>query len=213
MTRVMIADHHTLVRAGIRSLLESVPGVKVVGEAFDGREAVSKTRKHHPDVVFTELLLPHLNGLDVTSRIRKDSPNTKVLMLTSLGGEEYVSRAIQAGASGYLVKDAQVSELSDAIDAVRRGEVYLSPGIPRRVLATSGRRAPQRRRTNWRITERQREVLKLLAEGKSTKQIAADLKLSIKTVETHRTRLMDRLGIHDVPGLVRYALRTGLTKL
>ncbi len=213
MTRVLIADHHTLVRAGIRSLLESVPGVRVVGEAFDGREAVSQARKHRPDVVFTELLLPHLNGLDVTTRIRKDSPDTKVLMLTSLGGEEYVSRAIQAGASGYLVKDAAVAELAQAIDAVNRGEIYLSPGIPRGVLKKAPRGPRPRRKGSWAITERQREILKLLAEGKSTKQIAADLRLSIKTVETHRTRLMDRLQIYDVPGLVRYALRTGLTKL
>lgn len=213
MTRVLIADHHTLVRAGIRSLLESVPGVRVVGEAFDGREAISQARRMQPDVVFTELLLPHLNGLDVTTRIRKDSPDTKVLMLTSLGGEEYVSRAIQAGASGYLVKDAAVTELAQAIDAVRRGEIYLSPGIPRGVLKRPPRGTRPRRKGAWQITERQREILKLLVEGKSTKQIAAQFNLSIKTVETHRTRLMDRLGIHDVPGLVRYALRTGLTKL
>ncbi|MEK7867186.1 MAG: response regulator transcription factor, partial [Planctomycetota bacterium] len=133
--------------------------------------------------------------------------------LTSLGGEEYVSRAIQAGASGYLVKDAAVAELAQAIDAVGRGEIYLSPGISRGVLKKTPRRTTTRRKGTWAITERQREILKLLAEGKSTKQIAVDLGLSIKTVETHRMRLMDRLGIHDVPGLVRYALRTGLTKL
>lgn len=212
MTKVLIADHHTLVRAGIRSLLEAMPGIKVVGEAVDGREALSEAKKHHPDIVFTELLLPNLNGLDVAERMRREVPGVKVLMLTSLGGEEYVSQALAAGASGYIVKDGAVSELTSAIDALNRGEIYLSPSISRRAVTRAKRRG-RRRGTNVHVTERQKEILKLIAEGKTSKQIAIGFGLSVKTVETHRMRIMDRLQIYDVPGLVRYALREGITSL
>lgn len=213
MTKVLIADHHTLVRAGIRSLLEAMPGVKVVGEAIDGNEALSESKRHHPDIVFTELLLPNLNGLDVAERMRREVPGVKVLMLTSLGGEEYVSQALAAGASGYIVKDAAVSELGSAIDALNRGEIYLSPSISKRAVARSKRRGHRRRRTSVHVTERQKEILKLIAEGKTSKQIAIGFGLSVKTVETHRMRIMDRLQIYDVPGLVRYAQREGITSL
>lgn len=213
MTKVLIADHHTLVRAGIRSLLEAMPGVKVVGEAIDGVEALAASKREHPDIVFSELLLPNLNGLEVAERMRREVPGVKVLMLTSLGGEEYVSQALAAGASGYIVKDAAVSELSSAIDALNRGEIYLSPSISKRVVARSKHRRGRKRRTNVHVTERQKEILKLIAEGKTSKQIAIGFGLSVKTVETHRMRIMDRLQIYDVPGLVRYALREGITSL
>ncbi len=208
-TRIVLADDHALVRAGIRALLEKLPGVVVVGEAADGREALVLLGKNRPDILLTDIAMRGLGGLALAAEARRIRPGLKVLILSMHANEEYVVQALKSGAAGYLLKDAVAAELALALATVARGETYLSPAISRRVLdaylaRTTGTPAPDP------LTPRQREVLRLVAQGRNTKAIAADLGLSVKTVETHRAQLMERLGIRDVPGLVKYALRLGL---
>lgn len=208
--RILLADDHTLLRAGIRSLLEKMPGVEVIGEAADGREALNLVKAHLPNVVLMDIAMAGLNGLEATARIVREFPSVRVIILSMHANEEYVLQTLRAGALGYLLKDAATTELELAIQAVARGDTYLSPAISRRVIEdylgrTSGEKGPMEQ-----LTPRQREILQLIAEGKSTKEIAFILNVSVKTVETHRTQLMDRLNIHDVPGLVRHAMRMGL---
>ncbi|HXV86926.1 MAG TPA: response regulator transcription factor [Gemmatimonadales bacterium] len=209
--RVLLADDHELVRSGIRSLLEQLPGIQVVGEAANGREAVAMVAAQHPDVVLMDLTMPEMGGLVATARIVRDHPRTRVLVLSMHSDEEYVAHALKAGAVGYLLKDASSAELEIAVRASARGDRYLSPAVSRSVIsgfihgADGGSLA--------RLSERQREVLQLIAEGRTTKDIARRLGLSVKTVEGHRTQLMKRLDVHDVPGLVRYAIRVGLVSV
>ena len=209
--RVLLADDHTLVRAGIRSLLEAQPGVEVVAESGDGREALELIMKHGPDVALLDIGMPSLNGLEVARRVAKECPRTRVIVLSMYGDRTYVKQALGAGVAGYLLKGAAVAELPLALQAVMRGETYLTPRISREVvqgfLRESDSEAPDPLEG---LTKRQREILQLIAEGRSTKDIARVLDVSVKTVETHRMRLMERLGIHDVPGLVRFAIRAGL---
>jgi DNA-binding NarL/FixJ family response regulator len=214
---VLLADDHTLVRAGIRVLLQGLPGVAVVAEAGDGHEALQLIQRHRPDVVLMDIAMSGLNGLEVTARVSKDFPGVQVIMLSMHGNEEYVMRALQAGAAGYLLKDAAAAELELALRAVTRGEMYLSPAVSkhlvsymRRIQDGEANTLGATARQADELTPRQRETLQLIAEGKTTKEIATLLTLSVKTVETHRTQLMDRLNIHDIAGLVRYAIRTGL---
>lgn len=211
-TRLLLADDHALVRAGIRALLEKLPGVTVVGEAADGREVLAQLAQARPDLVLTDIAMRGQGGLALSAEIRRDHPAIKVLILSMHANEEYVMQALRTGVSGYLLKDAVAAELELALAAVARGEVYLSPAISRRVLdaylaRTSGATPPPDP-----LTPRQREILRLIAEGNNTKQIAAQLGLSGKTVETHRMELMRRLGIHEVAGLVRYALHSGVVE-
>ena len=206
--RILLAEDHALVRAGIRSLLASVPDLEVVGEAGDGREALAILERIPADVVILDITMPGMNGLEAASRIVERWPATKVIILSMHSNEEYVSRALRAGAAGYLLKDAGTSELETAIRAVVGGKTFLSAAVSRRGPAGAG--APQGPTALEALTPRQREVLQLIAEGHSTKGTAAVLGLSVKTVETHRTQLMQRLAIHDVAGLVRYAMRAGL---
>jgi DNA-binding NarL/FixJ family response regulator len=211
--RILLADDHTLMRAGIRSLLEKMPGVEVVGEASDGREALSLVKARSPHVVLMDIAMSGLNGLEATARIMRDFPQVRIIILSMHANEEYVLQTLRAGAAGYLLKDAATSELELAIKAVVRRDTYLSPAISKRVIEdyvgrTNGQKSPLEQ-----LTPRQREILQLLAEGKSTKEMAFVLGLSVKTVETHRAQLMDRLDIHDVPGLVRHAMRMGLVPL
>ncbi len=209
-TRILLADDHTLMRAGIRSLLEKIPGVEVVGEAADGREAVALVKITSPNMVLMDIAMAGLNGLEATARIRKEFPRVRVIILSMHANEEYVLQTLRAGAAGYLLKDSATAELELAIHAVARGDTYLSPAISKRVIDDYLGRTSGQKSFAEQLTPRQREILQLIAEGKSTKEIAYLLNLSIKTVETHRTQLMDRLDIHDVPGLVRYAMRIGL---
>ncbi len=209
-TRILLADDHTLMRAGIRSLLEKIPGVEVVGEAADGREAVALVKSTSPNMVLMDIAMAGLNGLEATARIRKEFPRVRVIILSMHANEEYVLQTLRAGAAGYLLKDSATAELELAIHAVARGDTYLSPAISKRVIDDYLGRTSGQKSFAEQLTPRQREILQLIAEGKSTKEIAYLLNLSIKTVETHRTQLMDRLDIHDVPGLVRYAMRIGL---
>ena len=208
--RVLLADDHALVRAGIRSLLEKISGIEVVAEAGDGYEALELTKKHFPNVVLMDIALPGLNGLEALARATKEFPAVKVIILSMHANEEYVLRALRAGACGYLLKDAAVTELELALRAVTRGETYLSPRISKRVIGSYLERLGNERPLREELTPRQREIVQLIAEGKSTKEIAFLLKVSVKTVEAHRAQLMARLDIRDVAGLVRYAMRVGL---
>lgn len=208
---IVLADDHALVRAGIRTLLEQLPGVRIVGEAGDGRETIALVEKHQPDLVIMDISMPGLNGFDATMRIARDHAATKVLILSMHTAEDYVLQALRVGATGYLLKDAATVELQVALNAVRNGETYLSPSISKEVLARHEQLALDPRAEPTRaLTPRMREILQLIAEGRSTKEIAFLLNLSVKTIETHRMHLMARLDIHEVAGLVRYALRHGL---
>lgn len=208
--RVLLADDHRLVRAGLRALLQSLQGIQVVAEAGNGYEALTLAEQHQPDIVIMDIGMEGLNGLEAAARLAKFTPAPHVIILSMHANEEYVRRALQAGAAGYLLKGAEPAELELALQAVMRGETYLTPAVSKQVvqdyLQGSGVKSDPLRD----LTPRQREVLQLIAEGNSTKEIASKLNLSIKTVETHRGELMNRLDIHDVAGLVRYAIRTGL---
>jgi len=199
------------VRAGIRALLEKLPGVEVVGEAGDGREVLSLVAKHRPDVVLMDIAMPGLNGLEAAERLAKEFPDVRVIILSMHPNEEYVWRALKAGAAGYLLKKAATAELASALQRVARGENYLSQEISTRLPKSfpldgvANRKSPLEQ-----LTGRQREILQLIAEGQNTKGIAEILKVSPKTIEYHRLKLMDCLNVHDVPGLVRFALRVGL---
>jgi DNA-binding NarL/FixJ family response regulator len=207
-TRILLADDHTLVRAGIRSLLHALPNVEVVAEASDGRDALRLIAEHRPDVVLMDIAMSGLNGLEAAARVAAEFPAVRVIMLSMHATEEYVVQALRAGAAGYLLKDAGTAELERALQTVVRGETYLSPTVSARLsdyIRRTGEPTPLER-----LTPRQREILQLIAEGHSTKKIAQLLEISVKTVETHRMQLMEQLDIHDVAGLVRYAIRMGL---
>lgn len=208
--RVLLADDHTLVRAGIHALLQGLHGIEVVAEAADGREALRLIGACRPDVALLDVAMPGLNGLEVASRTAKESPQVRVLILSMHANEEYVLQALRAGAAGYLLKGADIAELELAIRAVMRGETYLTPAVSKRVVEDYVRRVGAETGPLDPLTPRQRETLQLIAEGHSTKEIAHMLSISVKTVETHRTQLMERLGIYDLAGLVRYAIRAGL---
>lgn len=208
--RILLADDHGLVRAGIRELLQKIANVEVVAEAGDGREALALVKSKLPNLVLLDIAMKSLTGLEVAERIAKDFPGVKVIILSMHANEEYVMRALRAGASGYLLKDAATTELELALAAVAKGETYLSPAISRGVIDSYLGRVEGKQSPLDQLTPRQREILQLIAEGKSTKEIAYTLNVSVKTVETHRAQLMDRLDIHDVAGLVRYAMRVGL---
>ena len=211
--RVLVADDHALFRAGIRKLLQSFEGLDVVGEAADGHEAIGLSATQRPDVLLMDIGMPGLNGVEAVGRLTREGPRPRVIILSMHTGEEYVLRAIRAGAAGYLLKDAKPAELEAAVRAVARGEIYLSPAVSRYVVEDYVRRGSGDDRSPLdRLTPRQREVLQLIAEGNTTKAIAAKLGLSGKTVETHRAQLMERLDTHDIAALVRLAIRLGLVE-
>lgn len=197
-------------RAGIRSLLDKLPDVQVVAEATDGREVLNQLRTYQADVVLMDISMPHLNGLDATRYMLREFPKVRVLIISMHQNDQYVWQALSAGASGYLLKDTDITELSIAINAVMRGKSYLSPEIAKHLIKDYVRRADGIDSMHDVLTPRQREVLQLMAEGSSTRKIAEILNISIKTVESHRAQLMERLDIHDVAGLVRYAIKAGL---
>jgi DNA-binding NarL/FixJ family response regulator len=211
--RVLLADDHVLVRAGIRALIEKIPNVEVVGEASTGRAALEMVKAKRPNLVLMDIAMADLGGLEALPRITKDFPGVKVIILSAHANEEYVIRALRGGAAGYMVKDAATAELQLAIDSVARDETYLSPSISRTVIDSYLERVGGQFSPLEQLTPRQREILQLIAEGKNTKEIASALDISVKTVESHRLQLMERLNIHDIPGLVRYAIRIGLASL
>jgi DNA-binding NarL/FixJ family response regulator len=208
--RVVVAEDHALVRAGICSLLEKLPGVEVVGEASDGREALELLKTQAPHVALLDISMPGMNGLEAAARAARRFPATRVILLSMHANEEYVHRALKAGVAGYLLKDSGTAELELAVRAVARGETFLSPAISKQVISDYVRRTGAETTSLEALTPRQREILQLIAEGHTTKEIAKKLDLGVKTVETHRAALMTRLDIHDVAGLVRYAIRVGL---
>ena len=211
--RVLLVDDHELVRAGIRSLLERLPKVEVIAEAGDGREAIRMVEDHNPDVVLTDIAMPVLNGLELTRQLADKFPNVRVVILSMYSDEEHVSLALRSGAAGYLLKGAAREELKLAIRAVVQGETYLSPPVSQPIIKEYRNSAAAESCSLRKLTPRQTQVLRLIAEGKTTKQVALDLNISVKTVESHRTQLMDRLEIHDLARLVRFAFKVGLVRL
>ena len=212
-TRILIADDHALVRAGFRTLLESIAGVHVVADADNGHDALRLIELHQPDIAIMDISMPGMNGLEATARVSADFPSVRVIILSMHANEEYVLRALQAGASGYLLKDADPAELELAVAAVARGTTYLSPPVSRHVIDDYVRRVSEQRGPLDCLSPRQREVLQLIAEGNTTRQMAQILGVTAKTVESHRAQLMERLDIHDIAGLVRFAVRTGVVSV
>jgi DNA-binding NarL/FixJ family response regulator len=208
VTSVLLADDHALVRAGIRRLLAEMADVEVVGEASDGHETLKLVATLSPNVVLLDVSLPGLNGLEVAARLARERPDVKVMILSMHANEEFVLEALRAGVVAYLLKDSTVAELEIALRAVVRGQTFLSPAVSKRLVFDYLEQAQPA--AAILLTPRQREVLQLIAEGHSTKSIAERLGVSVKTAETHRAQLMDRLGIHDIPGLVRFAIRKGV---
>ncbi|MEO8340598.1 MAG: response regulator transcription factor [Nitrospirota bacterium] len=210
--RVLLADDHVLVRQGIRSLLEKLDEIEVVGDVGDGREAVELSKTLQPDIVFMDIAMPGLNGLEAVTRMKMECPTTRVIMLSMHAGEEYFQQALDSGATGYLLKDADRVELELAIRTVIRGDTYLTPAVAKYAVDAYRQRKEGDRGPLACLSSRQREILQLIAEGYANKEIAQRLDLSPRTVETHRADLMERLDIRDVPGLVKMALRAGLIK-
>lgn len=211
--RVLLADDHALVRAGIRALLSTIEGVEVIAEAGNGREALQLIRELQPDIVLLDIAMPDLSGLEVLKESKKDFPDLRVIILTVHEAGEYAMEALRAGAAGYLPKSAAANELQVAIKIVSRGETYVSGEVSRKTLLEFSKGATEHTPFLARLTPRQREILTLIAEGHSTKDIGRTLNISAKTVESHRAQLMERLDIHDVAGLVRYAIKKGLVKV
>jgi len=211
--RVLLADDHTIVRQGLRSILEREPDLEVVGEAGDGREAVRMAASLAPDVVVMDITMPHMNGIEAASRIIKSNQGTRVVALTMHTAEEYVYSLLKAGARGYVLKDSSPSDLIEAIRAVARGGTYLHPDVSMTVVNEYLKRPDPRARSGQpsvALSHREREVLQLIAEGRTNKEIAGQLGLSVKTIEAHRTRIMEKLKIHNTAGLTRYAISRGI---
>lgn len=211
--RILLADDHELVRNGIRALLEKLSGVEVTGEASNGHELIRLVEKSEPHIVLTDIAMPSLNGLEVTRHLAKAFPNVRVVILSIYSDEEHLYMALRAGAAGYLVKGAAREELELAVRAVARGDAYLSPAVSKHVIMNCGQAGDRGLAPLKGLSCRQTEVLRLIAKSKTTKQIALELNISVKTVESHRAQLMDRLEIHDIPGLVRFAIKVGLVEL
>ena len=213
--RVLIADDHGLMRAGVRALLTATDDIDVVGEAEDGDDAIREVRRLEPDVVLMDVAMPGLGGLEATLVIRKEKPGVKILVLTQYEDREYVSRFLKAGVSGYVLKKAAASELVAAIRAVQRGGLVLDPEIAREVLSEQGREpsADQVEDPYETLTDREKQVLKLVAEGSSNKEIAETLDISVKTAMAHREHLMEKLGVHSRTELIKFALRRGVIRV
>jgi DNA-binding NarL/FixJ family response regulator len=215
--RVLLADDHILVRAGIRSLLQGLSAIRVIAEAEDGRQALDLVREQRPDVVLMDISMPGMNGLEALRRITREFKAVRVVILSMHPSEEYVLEAVRAGASGYLLKDSSPTELELCVRAVAQGGTYFTPRVSKQVIADyflrlSGESTPPTvgQTPFQRLTPRQREVLLLIAEGRTSPEIAQILGVGVRTIETHRTMLMRRLNIHDIAGLVRYAMETGI---
>jgi len=212
--RIVLADDHDVVRAGIRGVLERQKETEVVGEASDGREAVALARSLKPDIIVMDIAMPELNGLEATRQIVAADIGVKVLILSMHSSRQFVSEVLKAGAAGYLLKNGALREMAPAITAVTAGKVYLSPGVAEVVVEDYVRHVPATGQVAFNtLSAREREVLQLLAEGKTSKEIANSLSLSVKTIESHRAQIMVKLGIHTVAELTKFAVREGLTPL
>ncbi len=213
--RVLLADDHTIVRQGLIALLESHEDIEVVGEAENGRQAFEKAEQISPDIVVLDITMPYLNGIEATRKIKKLNPEIKVIVLTVHDSEEYVHQILQAGASGYLLKESAVSDLVSAINAVNRGDVFLSPTISKVVVSDYIKHTGGESRAIDSLdvlTSREREVLQLIAEGHTNREVARLLKLSVKTINVHRTRIKEKLNISNTAGLVKYSIKKGMIK-
>lgn len=210
--QVLIVDDHTLFRESLRSLLKDVEDIEVVGEAEDGVEAVVKTTQLQPDVVLMDIAMPNMNGMEATRQIKKQNPSVKVLILTMYDTEQYIFEMLRVGASGYILKRAPARELISAIQAVSQGDAFLYPSVAKKVLNgyLEQIKAAAKGEDYKRLTDRERQILCLIAEGKPNKEIAESLGISVRTVGTHRLNLMEKLKVHDRTQLVRYAIREGL---
>lgn len=207
-TRILLADDHSMFRQGLKALLER-EGFNVVAEADNGHEAIRLVRKHNPSLAILDFGMPLLNGIDAAREIHKRAPDTQVLLLTMFEDDDYVLEALKAGIRGYVLKAQASTDLINAMREVLRGSVYLSPGISEAVVKAY---MSKRDQPSDLLTDRERQILQLIAEGHTTKKTASILDLSVKTAESHRTRIMQKLDIHDTAGLVRYAIRRGLIK-
>ncbi len=209
---MLLAEDHTIVRQGLRSLLEQSDDIKVIAEAEDGREAVNKTEQLKPDIVLMDISMPILNGIEATRQIKKKFPDIKVLILTMHTKEEYISQILHAGASGYLVKKSAHHELLSAIKAIQKDNFYLSPLVSKKVVDEYIQKTKDdiKQDRYEKLTTREREVLQLIAEGKANKEIADLLYLSVKTVETHKAHIMEKLNLHTTTDLIKYALQKGI---
>jgi two-component system response regulator NreC len=213
-TRVLLADDHKIIRDGLRTLLEKKSDIIVVGETEDGRTAVQSIKKLLPDIVIMDVAMPGLNGIEATRQVVSEHPGVKVIALSMHSDRRFVSEMLKAGASAYLSKDYAFEELETAIKTVISNKIYLSPDISGVVVENYVRGTAKGEPSVFsQLSDREREVLQLLAEGKTTKEIASDLHVSVKTVETHRTNIMTKLNIHRVAELIKYAIREGLTSL
>ena len=211
--KIFIVEDHTVLREGLRALLESQGGMEVIGESAEGGEAVAMVCELKPDLVIMDLFLEGLSGIEAIGRIRKKAPATRILVLSMYGNEEYVVSAVMAGANGYLIKGSGISEIVEAIFSLVKGNKYFSPSIAEKLSAASpgGKRSEKSPGDKLgRLTPREKEILQLIAEGRTSSQIAEDLFISVKTVETHRTNLMTKLDIHNTAGLTRFAVSVGL---
>ncbi|HXK93861.1 MAG TPA: response regulator transcription factor [bacterium] len=210
----MIADDHTIVREGIRHVLDQEPGIEVAAEAEDGREAIRLATAMPLDVIFMDISMPGLNGIDAARQILKSHPHLKIIILSMHSDKRFVERALKSGVSGYLLKNRAVAEVTTAIQSVVQGKMYLSPGITHLVVEDYIRHVPENEEPGRHgLTAREREVLQLIAEGLSTKAIAAAMNLSEKTIEGHRQKIMDKLNLHSIAQLTKFAIREGLTTL
>src|SRR5215472_9177575 len=210
--RILLADDHTILRAGLKMMLNAQPDMEVIGEAQDGRQAMQEAQRLHPDIVLMDITMPDINGIEATRRIKKQLPEIKVLILTMHENDEYVFQALRAGASGYLLKEAADTELISALHVVQSGQFYLSPAAQSVMVGDYLQRVRigEEKDSYNSLTEREREILKLVAEGHTNNQIAEILVISPKTVDTHRTHVMDKLNLHSRAELVKYAMRRGL---
>jgi DNA-binding NarL/FixJ family response regulator len=213
-TKILLADDHKIVRDGLRALIEKEQNMEVVAEACDGRTTVQKAKEFMPHIIIMDIAMPDLNGIEATSQIIKDVPSARIIALSMHSDRRFVMKMLESGAVGYLLKDSAFEELSIAIKTVLAGKTYLSPAIAGVVVEDAMRRSTQKvSRTTAELTPREREVLQLLAEGRTTKRIASQLNVSVKTVETHRRQVMEKLDIHSVAELTKWAVREGLTSL
>jgi DNA-binding NarL/FixJ family response regulator len=212
--KIILADDHRIMREGLRALLEKEAGIEVIAEADNGRTTVELSRELNPDVVVIDIGMPDLNGIDATRQIVSESPAVKVIALSMHSDRKFVREMLSAGASGYLLKDSAFEELGIALTTVINNQTYLSPKIANTVVKDYlGKVEPKESKVSPALTKREREVLQLIAEGKTTKDIASHLYVSIKTIETHRKQIMDKVGLNSVAELTKYAIREGLTSL
>jgi DNA-binding NarL/FixJ family response regulator len=210
--KIIVVDDHKIVRDGLCSLIEGLSGYTIVGRAENGRQAIEVARREKPDIIIMDVSMPEMNGIDATSSIMEEIPSCKIIVLSMHSDKRFITGALQAGASGFLLKECAFQELNQALDAVRNGQTYLSPKIAGMVVHDYRRRLLSEAKEE-NLTTKEREVLQLIAEGRSTKEIAERLFVSVKAIEGRRGRLMEKLQINSVAGLVKYAIREGLTEL